>query len=222
MVLVFDLDDTLYEERTYVESGFRSVARSLETTFGWDRGQSHRILMEALKTEGRGHVFDRLLEQQGRLSKTLVRDCVQVYRNHQPDIQLWPAARKLLDGLNGHHLYLVTDGHKLVQARKVEALGIKRRFRKVYLTHRYGIQNSKPSTHCFELIRACEGCRWEEMVHVADNPAKDFVGLKPLGVETVRVLTGMYRDRVVRPEYDARYRIADLTELPHCLREIRV
>lgn len=221
MVLVFDLDDTLYEERTYVESGFRSVARRLETVLGLNKKLSYRIMMETLEAEGRGRVFDRLLERQGRLSKTLVRQCVSVYRNHHPDIQLWPAARKLLADLAGHHLYLVTDGHKVVQAHKVQALGIERTFRKVYLTHRYGIRNSKPSTHCFELIRNREGCPWEEMVHVADNPAKDFVGLKPLGMQTVRVLTGMCRDRVVRPEYDARYRVNDLIELPGLLREIR-
>lgn len=222
MVLVFDLDDTLYEERTYVESGFRSVAQCLETTLGWDKERSYRILTETLEAEGRGRVFDRLLERQGRFSKTLVRHCVNVYRSHHPYIQLWPAARKLLGDLAGHHLYLVTDGHKVVQAHKVQALGIERRFRKVYLTHRYGIRNSKPSTHCFELIRDREGCPWEEMVHVADNPAKDFVRVKPLGMQTVRVLTGMYRNQVVRPEYDARYRVNNLMQLPGLLQEIRV
>ena len=35
------------------------------------------------------------------------------------------------------------------------------------------------------------------MAYVGDNPAKDFVNLTPLGVHTVRVLTGMHRS--VRP-----------------------
>ena len=36
MILVFDLDDTLYPERTYVESGFKAVADSLAQKFGFD------------------------------------------------------------------------------------------------------------------------------------------------------------------------------------------
>src|SRR5215469_10828154 len=222
MVLVFDLDDTLYEERTYVASGFRSVAQWLETKFGWDRALTYQTMTEVLGTEGRGRVFDRLLERQGRFSKTLVRQCVNVYRNHTPEIQLWPTAQHLLSGLAGCHLYLVTDGHKVAQARKVQALGIERRFQRIYLTHRYGLRNAKPSTHCFELIRAREARPLKEMVYVADNPAKDFVGLKPLGMQTVRVLTGIYRDSVAAPGYDAQYRIDDLRSLPSLLQGIRV
>ena len=79
-------------------------------------------------------------------------------------------------------LYLVTDGHKIAQARKVAALGIHCRFRKVYLTHRYGLRHAKPSIRCFERIRERERCRWDQMVHVADNPAKDFVNLTRLGL----------------------------------------
>ena len=33
MVIVFDLDDTLYEELSYVKSGFLAVARYLQETY---------------------------------------------------------------------------------------------------------------------------------------------------------------------------------------------
>ena len=32
--ILFDLDDTLYGEKTYVASGFRAVARDLESEIG--------------------------------------------------------------------------------------------------------------------------------------------------------------------------------------------
>ena len=60
------------------------------------------------------------------------------------------------------------------------------------------------------------------MIHVGDNPAKDFVNLNRKGVHTVRVLTGMYRRAVARRGYEARYRIADLTHFPRLLQEIRL
>lgn len=217
MVLIFDLDDTLYEEITYVKSGFRAVARWLESEFAWDEELSYRYLRTVLEAEGRGRVFDRLLQRHGRYSTALVQKCVEVYRHHRPLIQLSPAAQDLFPKLVRMPLYLVTDGHKLVQAYKVAALGIHYRFRKVYLTHRYGLRSAKPALTCFERIRTRERCRWGEMVHVGDNPAKDFVNLTPLGVRTIRVLTGAHRDVEARPGYEATYRIPDVSYLPDVL-----
>jgi putative hydrolase of the HAD superfamily len=217
MVLIFDLDDTLYEEITYVKSGFRSVAQWLESEFAWDEERSYRYMRHVLEAAGRGRVFDRLLQWHDYHSKTLVQRCVWIYRHHRPQIRLTPAARDLFPKLAGTPLYLVTDGHKLVQAYKVAALGIHCRFRKVYLTHRYGLGHAKPALTCFERIRARERCGWKDMVHVADNPAKDFVNLTPLGVRTIRVLTGAYRDVKAPRGYDATCRIPDLSYLPGVL-----
>src|SRR5438270_726613 len=88
MVLIFDLDDTLYEELTYVSSGFRAVARWLETQFQWDQESSYQCMWEILERQGRGKSFDRVLQRNGKLTAALVRACVSVYRHHQPNIQL--------------------------------------------------------------------------------------------------------------------------------------
>lgn len=213
MVLIFDLDDTLYDELTYVRSGFHAVARFLEEKFGWDQDASYRFMTRILCRQGRGRVFNRLLEAHNTLRKGLVLQCLGVYRSHFPNIRLAPAARKLLPHLTGP-LYLVTDGNKQVQARKVAALRIESRFRKVYITHRYGVRCAKPSTHCFKRIRDRERCAWKEMVYVGDDPSKDFVNLTPLGVRTVRVLTGRHRHEAAKPGYEAVYAIRDLSQLP--------
>jgi putative hydrolase of the HAD superfamily len=220
MVLIFDLDDTLYEERMYMASGFRAVARWLVTRFHWDPKATYRSMLESVRLHGRDLVFDRVLRSYGKLTKVSVRNCIYVYRHHRPEIQLLPAARDLLRQLEGTPLYLVTDGHKVAQAEKIKALGIGPRFRKLYLTHRYGVRYAKPSPLCFDLIRRGEECHWEDMVYVGDDPAKDFVGLNPLGVHTVRVLTGRHRNTVALPGYEAEYRIANLTQLPGLLKEI--
>ena len=94
-------------------------------------------------------------------------------------------------------------------------------FAKVYITHRYGVRYAKPSIHCFDLIRARERCDWADLVYVGDNPSKDFVNLTPLGVRTVRVLTGEYRHVVARPKYDATHQIENLEQLHDCLGKMR-
>ena len=218
MILIFDLDDTLYDEATFVDSGLAAVARHGELAWGWQATTSLHVLRTVLKREGRGKVFDRWLEAHGRWSRTRVAECVRVYRHHLPSLSLLPSARRMLDRYGPRApLYLVTDGHKIVQRNKVDALALWSRFRRVLISHRFGVAAAKPATLCFERIRAAERCHWMDMVYVADNPAKDFVALNPLGVLTVRVLTGCHAAVSAQEGYDAAVTISNLDELPNAL-----
>ena len=202
-----------------MESGFLAVALMLEQRFGWPAKESHTYLLKTLATEGRGIVFNRLLAAKDALNYSRIRDCVHTYRNHRPIIQLNPIACNVLANLNVRP-YLVTDGHKVVQQKKVEALGLESQFKKIYITHRYGIKNAKPSTHCFELIKKREKCEWGDMFYVADNPAKDFVNLNPLGVHTIRVATGEHSKAIAQAGFEAMYEINTLEQLKNLLKEI--
>ena len=222
MVLVFDLDDTLYDERRYVESGLRAVAAFGEQRFGWPAAASFRFMRGVLDREGRGAVFDRWLQAHGVISKALVRTCIGVYRGHTPRLRLFaPAARLLPKLARRMPLYLVSDGNLHVQRRKAEALGLAPFFRKLYFTHQYGVTHAKPSPYCFALIRQRESCHWADMVYVGDNPAKDFVALNRLGGHTVRVLTGLHRQAKARRGYEAQHVIAGLAALPPLLDRLK-
>ena len=213
MIPVFDLDDTLYPELTFVHSGFNAVAQYLECNFGSPAPESFSIMLNSLAKEGRGAVFDSLLKFLGLYSKAMVKRCVSIYRNHTPNISLNTDAVNLLTSIQGP-VFLVTDGNKLVQAKKVSALGLQSYFTKIYITHRFGIHNCKPSTHCFNLIRDSLKCEWSDLIYIGDNTSKDFVNLKPLGVNTVRILTGEHSKVLAKPEFDADIHIQSLAELP--------
>jgi putative hydrolase of the HAD superfamily len=219
MIPVFDLDDTLYPERSFVESGFRAVADWLLDRFDWDANESMRVMLDTLEQHGRGEVFNGLLESRQLVSVGLVKQCVRVYRHHSPNISLAKNAKDILSDF-GEPIYLVTDGHKIVQQNKVRALQIEHYFKRVFITHRYGIKHAKPSTYCFGIIRRMERCEWGDMVYVGDNPAKDFVNLRPLGVHTIRVLTGVHRDVRTKPEFEAAHVISNLSELPMLLKRL--
>ena len=219
-ILIFDLDDTLYPERSYVQSGFRAVAARLEQRFGWNADEILSEMTDILGREGRGAVFNRLLARRGIGRQADVVDCVRTYRHHWPSIALFPSAELVLHRLSGSP-YLVTDGHKVVQNLKVQALNLESRFVKIFMTHRYGIRHAKPSTHCFDRIRERERCQWEDLAYVGDNPAKDFVNLTPLGVLTVRVLTGEHGHVRARSGSEARVVIEDLSQLPDALPQVK-
>jgi putative hydrolase of the HAD superfamily len=212
MVIVFDLDDTLFADISFVFSGFQAVANDLSKNLGWSASQTLEQLKAEL-IENRSEVFDRFLIKRGAYTKKLVKHCVSIYRTHDPHIALFPEADACLQRLTHYPLYVVTDGNKLVQKRKFLALGLKPRIKKCVCTYAYGMQHSKPSPYCFEKI-----CRWEkvapqEVIYIADNPQKDFIGIKPLGFKTVRVLTGPNRSIAVSPHYEADIEISNLNEL---------
>lgn len=218
MILIFDLDDTLYEELTYVESGFRAVARYGSEIFGLEYAVSYQVLTEILRKHGRGKIFDRWLDLYRLTTRERVKKCVQIYRQHLPDIHLYPEAREVLSKFSRtNSLFLVTDGNKLVQSRKVEALGISSYFRKIYITHRYGLKASKPSLICFERIKNLMGVQWKDMIYVGDNPKKDFVSLKAQGMKTIRVHTGQYREVLADDMHSADISISNISCLKHHL-----
>jgi putative hydrolase of the HAD superfamily len=211
-ILVFDLDDTLYDELSYLRSGLRAVAAFAAAETGVDEGALLGLL-EAALDEDRSGVFDRAFARTGVRSSRLVRRCVGVYRTHTPTLSLHPAAERCLDRFSDHRTFLVTDGNTTAQARKVAALGLEAKFEKVFLTWRYGHARSKPSPWCFEKIRALTGARPCDVIYVGDNPSKDFVGLRPLGYGTIRVLTGQHAGRAAAPGHDAELTLPDLDAL---------
>lgn len=222
MVIVFDLDETLFPERTYVESGFRAVARWGYRAFAWNPRQSECEMLQLLDRDGRGRVFNSWLASRGVKTARHVKTCISVYRSHVPEITLLPAAVRALSSLSNHPVYVVTDGHKLAQARKIAALGLNSVIKKAYITHRYGVANAKPSTHCFELIRKRENCDWNKLFYVGDDPSKDFVNLNRVGATTIRVLTGQHSKRIASRGFDGQYCIASLDELNTLLKELVV
>ncbi len=213
MVITFDLDDTLYDELTYVRSGFRAVASYLAQTYHLDADAVFTVAWRVLEEKGRGAVFNETLARYGLLSQRRVAQCLTVYRNHTPDIHLFPEAERALNRFADQPLYLVTDGNKLVQFRKIQALGIAGRFRRLFITRRFGIHREKPSTYCFERIAQLERVPFSQIFYIGDNPRKDFVGIKPLGCPTVRVRSGQYQHLDYGPDHEAGLVVDSLDDL---------
>ncbi len=219
MILVFDLDDTLYQEITYVKSAFKAVASYLGAKYQIATSEVENDLLGVLEEKGRGSVFDEVLNKYGIYSKAEVKKCLGVYRRSKPKIELNRDAVRCLKRFEDLPKYLVTDGNKMVQSTKIKALGLERYFRKAIPSHNYGRRHSKPSTYIFHKILKWEQAKPKDLVYIGDNPNKDFVNLKKEGFNTVRVLTGMFKDLRLDMLHEAHYEINSLDELDHQLVE---
>ena len=121
---LFDLDDTLYPERDFVDSGFRAVGRFLGPRLGRSPGTIARRLRALHDTDGRGRIFDTLLAQHDVDDADLVLATVLVYRTHRPRLRPFDGVVAGLDRIRDASVPtgLVSDGLASVQRRKLAAL----------------------------------------------------------------------------------------------------
>ncbi len=204
-LIVLDVDDTLYLERDYVRSGFHAVADYVRVACGVDDLYERAW---ALYEDGvRGSTFDELRGGNPKLAKALsTAEMVEVYRRHEPQIDLEPDAREFLDRVHDHcDLAVVTDGPAQSQWSKVRALGLQRWITQIIVTDEHGDGWAKPSTRPFAHLQASFGAASGSCVYIADNPAKDFAGPAALGWHVIRVRRdhGLHADRELVGEVDA-------------------
>ena len=88
MIVIFDLDDTLYDESSFVGGGFEAVATILENEFEVRSTATKRRLFELSEKYNRKNIFDRFLVERQLYSKKLVNRCIKMYRGHEPKIEL--------------------------------------------------------------------------------------------------------------------------------------
>lgn len=191
--VVFDLDDTLYDERDYVRSGFWQVASYLSgmrpEVWG-DRQECEDWLWEAFE---RGEpAIDRLFERCRCQDDALKAKCLQRYREHFPKIALPEAHRQLLVRLreSGRKLGIITDGRVEGQENKIRALGLEELIDEYVVTDALAGRADvrlfrKPCPLAFHVIRERFGIPFEDMIYVGDNVRKDFQAPASLGMTAV-------------------------------------
>jgi putative hydrolase of the HAD superfamily len=210
MVIIFDLDDTLYEEMCYVKSGFNTVASHLSYLFKIKKKTIYNKLLKVLKENGRGKVFNIICSYYKFKKKNLVKDLINIYRSHKPLIKPKKEAIKILEYYSGYNKYIITDGNYLVQKKKVKYLKLSNYFKKIFYTNFYGVKYNKPSLFCFNKIKKLEKCDWSDLVYVGDNPYKDFINCNKKRILTVRLMQGQYKSLKVKKIQDAKFKISNL------------
>lgn len=222
--IVFDLDDTLYPEQAYALSGFRAVAIWAEGNLGIPEHQGFAELRRLFEDGIRRNAFDCWLENHGLNPDRWVPQMVQVYREHEPQIAPCPEALGVLQRLRQrYHLALVTDGYLAVQQRKLASLGLSSCFDALVFSDELGREARKPSSRPFEVVLERLGVTGREAVYVADNPTKDFLGARQVGMWTVRVRApqGLYSHlEPPSPRHAPHTEVKDLSSLETILVQI--
>jgi putative hydrolase of the HAD superfamily len=172
-VVVFDLDDTLYPEADYVNSGVRYVCGQINSLRGID-------CYEAIQTQ---RLQDAKLDwlslacELTGLKPSVKESLLWMYRLHMPDINLSENCSVSLEKIKSAALAvaILTDGRTVTQNFKLASLGLSDY--PAYVSEEYG--SAKPDPDRFLAIQ--KDFPAEKYVYIADNVQKDFLGCNPLG-----------------------------------------
>lgn len=223
--VIFDLDDTLYDEIDYCKSGFACVSEFLAELPGSTSAESIFSALWKLFTAGnRTKTFNAALDELAiSHDDTLIPKLVQLYRTHEPKIALPADSRDVLDELSGRYtLALLTDGFLPAQKLKVRALGIEDYFKTIVFTEELGREFWKPSPAGFEKIIKSLNVKPQATTYVADNQNKDFIAPNGLGMATIRIIRPacLHTATSPGPHAKAKYEIHRIGELPALLQKL--
>ena len=176
--IIFDLDDTLFNEIDYIKSGFKAVAKYLGDDSYTDKlvnyfESNKKPLNEILKELGRENELDKVLE---------------IYRTHNPKLKLAEEIKELLTILRdkGVKLGIITDGRPEGQNAKIKALNIEKYVDDIIITDELGgTQFRKPNDISFRIMQNRWRLNPEEITYVGDNLLKDQLAPKQLGMNFI-------------------------------------
>jgi putative hydrolase of the HAD superfamily len=220
--VVFDLDDTLYDEIEYCKSGFNAVAEFLvESPETLSASQIFSALWDQFMAGNRKKTFNAALDELeiGHDDK-LIEKLVNVYRNHTPKITLPQDSRDVLCKLETKYmLALITDGYLPGQKLKVQSLGIEEFFKCIVYTEHLGREFWKPSPAGFEKTIEILKVKPENMVYIGDNEKKDFIAPNKLGFLTIQLIrpARLHTKTSAEPDGHAQHIIHKISQLPALL-----
>lgn len=172
--VIFDLDDTLYPESAYVESGFSAVAKYLETKYNFT---GINALLKELFKQNKNNVYGRAMQMLG-IDEGEISKLVEIYRNNKPScLPYFEDALPAFEMLKarGIKIGIITDGRVIGQENKINALNLKKITKDIIITDSLGGEKfRKPHPLAFELMSQKLGISYDEMLYVGDNRKKDF------------------------------------------------
>jgi len=186
--IIFDLDDTLYPERQYVLSGFKAVARWAKQELGIPDEDAFAFLRSLFEQGVRNNTFNLFLEENDLNDDNLIAEMIEVYRCHQPYLTPFPEVPELLEYFSHKFLLgLISDGYLEVQRKKWNALTLPVAFQTVIFSDQWGPEFWKPSQRPFLEALSQLKIAASAACYVGDNPKKDFLGAKKVGMYTIMV-----------------------------------
>jgi putative hydrolase of the HAD superfamily len=175
---IFDLDDTLYEERDYVLSALCHVGEAVERLYG--QNAFAKLLLRLSEQRHPDPITQAW--SQCMLPEAERSSMIATMRSHMPVISLSAGAQAVLTHLRqqSRPYAIVTDGRSITQRAKIAALGCTDAAY-VSISDEVGLSKLDPA----RFAAVANALPLGHYCYVGDNPAKDFFAPKQLGWQTI-------------------------------------
>ena len=176
-ILIFDLDDTIYNQYRYDNPALKNVSRFLSKTL---KLSSEKIFLDLrkLKKIKRGKhpllVFDRYLKKKIFDEKKLniiIRKSVKIFQSYNcNDLKNAPSLRNLFNSIRKKKtLFLVTNGNYERQKRKIKNLRINRYFKKIFILDGVKKKTKPDITNVKYLVNYLKKQSYYKSTYIGDN-----------------------------------------------------
>ena len=181
-VIVFDLDDTLYNEIDFLKSAYKEIASIISDELLLDYTTIYEQMLEFY--HAKKNVFSEILSQYKLIYSC--QDLLNLYRNHKPNIKLTSDRKDVISWLkcNDISMGILTDGRSLTQRNKIEALGLNKYISEIVISEEFG--SEKPNINNYKHFETIFG--QAQYFYIGDNIKKDFVTPNACDWITIRVL----------------------------------
>ena len=216
--VIFDLDNTLYNVEQYYLGAFKKIAEYLSKKYNFPKKKIYGKLIGLWrkKTSMYPHLFDDLLNFFNL--KNELKNVIKIFNNYKGKLQPYPDVIPTLKKLKekNYKLGLITNGNVKRQKRKIKLLKLYNLFDAIIFTKE--LKHPKPSKIPFQEISIRLKTNPKECFYVGDNPFIDFEGAKKVGMKTIRILRGEFKN-IPKNEYiDYEIeRIRDLLNIVGCI-----
>ena len=178
-VVVFDLDDTLYNEIDFLKSAYHEISDKISKSAQVEYNIIFNDLINFYFSKK--NAFREILKKYS--TPYSINDLVCLYRNHKPNLILQNDRLEVLRYLkdNSIPICLLTDGRRVQQRNKLKALGVLDFFSEVIISEEFGTE--KPHINNYKYFEEKFGKT--QYYYIGDNLKKDFITPNKLGWITI-------------------------------------
>ena len=200
--IIFDLDETLLDEKTYRIHLFQKLLKYTEYK---NKNFNHRNIKNySLNRSIKNESFSNLRN---------------IYYSSSY-IPLIKNSLKILQKLKKKYLLcLITDGNELHQFNKIYFSGLLELIEPRNIIINSKKKFMKPSINSYQNIILLNNLNPEKSYYVGDNPKKDFKGAKKVGLKTIRLIQG--KNRKIKKNKYIDYEIKGLKNINTILKKIK-
>ena len=178
----FDLDNTIYLHKDFEFEVYKKISKLVSRKYKIKKEKYFDNLVQLFNNNKQIETFNKaMIKTVCHLpvdwDQFVLEEILQIYRNFKPDLKPDETIINLIKFFNNAGLItvLITNGNSNVQNNKIDALGIRNYFEKIYISDDCNRKARKPALTMFEMFLKDFDVEPSECLYIGDNIETDRI-----------------------------------------------